>query len=256
MSSPSGASPPSLEDLRIKIFADGANIDDLKRAAQNPLIAGFTTNPTLMRKAGVVDYVSFARNALDIVGDRPISFEVFADEPAAMEEQALEIASWGSSVYVKIPVTTCDGATCAPLIGRLAASGVQINVTGVMTLEQVEAATAALAPDVAGVVSVFAGRIADTGRDPVPQMIEARSIVAVRPRAELLWASSREVLNIFQADQAGCHIITLTQDLLDKALNVGISLERFSQETVEMFFRDAAAAGFDIPIRRPMTSTG
>jgi transaldolase len=243
----SDPSAPSLASLAIKIFADGADLDDIKRGTENPLIAGFTTNPTLMRKAGVVDYVTFVRNALDIVGTRPISFEVFADEQVEMEAQAREIASWGDNVYVKIPVTTCDGSSCAPLINRLAGAGVQLNVTAILSLAQVETVVGALESDVPAIVSVFAGRVADTGRDPIPLMTDSLSVVRSLARGELLWASPRELLNLFHADEVGCHIITVTQDLLDKGANVGKPLEQFSQETVEMFFRDAAAAGYSIP---------
>ena len=236
----------ALNDLTVKIFADGANINDIKILSQNPLISGFTTNPTLMRKDGVEDYVGFARQMLDIVGNRPVSFEVFCDEFSEMDAQASEIASWGSNVFVKIPITNTKGESSASLIGRLALKGVQVNVTAIMTLEQVEAVTQVLQPDVPSVISVFAGRIADTGVDPVPIMRQALDIISPIPAAELLWASPREILNIFQADAIGCHIITVTQDVLKKLSGVGKDLKAFSLETVEMFFDDALAAGYTI----------
>jgi transaldolase len=248
MTSPTDTAAPSVGSLQIKVFADGADIDDIKRAVTDPLIAGFTTNPTLMRKAGVLDYVAFARSAVEVVDGRPISFEVFADEPIEMERQARQIASWGPNVYVKVPVTTCDGTSTAPLVRSLAGDGVQLNVTALMTPAQVAQVAEALDVATPAIVSVFAGRIADTGRDPIPLMEESLAILGSLPNAELLWASPREVLNILQADAIGCHIVTVTQDLLDKLGNVGKSLDQFSLETVEMFFRDAASAGYSIAI--------
>jgi len=236
----------SATDLRVKIFADGADLPGIIKLYANPLIKGFTTNPTLMRKAGVKDYAAFARDVLLAVPDRPVSFEVFADEFGEMERQAREIASWGRNVNVKIPVTTTKGAFCGPLIERLSSVGIVVNVTAVMTLEQVGAIVECLAPPTPAIVSVFAGRIADTGRDPVPLMAEAVRILKARPMAELIWASPRELLNVFQADDIGCHIITVTHDVLGKLSLVGRDLHAYSLETVEMFRRDAQAAGFSI----------
>jgi transaldolase len=235
-----------LNMLKIKIFADGADLEGVRALAANPLIKGFTTNPTLMKKEGISDYVSFAKDMLDVVGTAPVSFEVFADDFDEMEAQAHEIASWGSNVYVKIPITNTKGEVSAPLISRLSSSGVQLNVTAMMTLDQVRDVADALDPGTSAVVSVFAGRVADTGVDPVPLMREALEILEGRPKAELLWASPRELLNIFQADEIGCHIITVTHDVLGKLSGVGKSLDQFSLETVEMFYRDASAAGYKI----------
>jgi transaldolase len=245
-----------MNTLKIKIFADGADIEGIRRLAARPEIAGFTTNPTLMRTAGVVDYESFAHEVLGAVGDRPVSFEVFSDDFDGMESQALAIAGWGRNVNVKIPVTTTTGAFCGPVIGALARAGVTVNVTAVMTLEQVRAVAAVLPSSASAIVSVFAGRIADTGRDPVPMMAEALRILAARPQVELLWASPREVLNVFQADAVGCHIITVTADLLGKLASVGKDLDQFSLETVRMFHRDAAAAGYAIGTEPRRLATG
>ena len=236
----------ALNDLKVKIFADGANISSIEILSQNPLISGFTTNPTLMRKAGVEDYVEFAKQMLDVVGNRPVSFEVFCDEFTEMDSQASEIASWGSNVFVKIPITNTKGESSAPLIGRLAMKGVQVNVTAIMTLEQIKTVSQVLQPNVPSVISVFAGRIADTGVDPVPIMQKALDVIAPNPAAELLWASPREILNIFQADAIGCHVITVTNDVLNKLSGVGKDLKAFSLETVEMFYDDARAAGYTI----------
>ncbi len=210
-----------LKSLKVKLFADGADLAGIKEMASNPTIKGFTTNPTLMRKAGVADYKAFALQVLQIVGGRPISFEVFADDFDTMEKQALEIASWGKNVNVKIPVTNTKGEFCGPLVERLSRAGVQLNVTAVMTLDQVKRITDRLATDTPAIVSVFAGRIADTGRDPLPLMNEAVGILKSKPRAELIWASPRELLNIFQADSIGCQIITATNDILKKLSLVG-----------------------------------
>ncbi len=236
----------SVADLRIKIFADGADLPGIVKLHGNSLIKGFTTNPTLMRKAGIRDYGEFAREVLQAVPDRPVSFEVFADEFGEMEAQAREIASWGRNVNVKIPVTNTKGMFCGPLIERLSHAGIVVNVTAVMTLDQVSAITKCLAPGTPAIVSVFAGRIADTGRDPVPLMAEAVRILEARRKAELIWASPRELLNVFQADEIGCHIITVTHDVLGKLSLVGKDLDAYSLETVEMFHRDAQAAGFSI----------
>jgi len=234
------------EKLKIKIFADGADLAGILEMYANPLIQGFTTNPTLMRKAGVTDYEAFAKALLAKVRDRPVSLEVFADDFAEMERQARKIASWGVNVNVKIPITDTKGASAAPLIERLSKSGVTVNVTAMMTLEQVRAVRGALAPDAPAIVSVFAGRVADTGVDPVPHMTECLHILSDRPNAELLWASPRELLNVFQADAIGCHIITATNDILKKLNLVGKDLDAYSRETVEMFRRDAVSAGYDI----------
>ncbi len=237
-------------DLRVKIFADGADLEGIKAMYAKPWIKGFTTNPTLMRKAGVADYRRFAQEVLRVVPDRPVSFEVFADDFAEMERQAREIASWGPNVNVKIPVTNTRRESAGPLIRRLSRAGVQVNITAVFTLEQVKAITASLAEETPAIVSVFAGRIADTGVDPVPVMREALKILQAWPRAELLWASPRELLNVVQAGEIGCHIITVTNDVLAKLSLLSKDHEDYSLETVEMFHRDAAVAGYTIPDRR------
>ena len=243
------------QKFRIKLFADGADLAGIKEMAANPLIKGFTTNPTLMRKAGVSDYKAFALQVLNVVNDRPVSFEVFADEFGQMEQQALEIASWGKNVNVKIPVTNTRGEFSGPLIERLSAMGVQLNVTAILTLDQVRRVTERLAPATPAIVSVFAGRIADTGRDPVPLMAEAVQVLKARPKAELIWASPRELLNIVHAESIGCHIITATNDILKKLALVGKDLEAYSLETVEMFYKDAKAAGFTIETKEPAAAT-
>ena len=237
--------------LKVKLFADGADLSGIKEMYANPLIKGFTTNPTLMRKAGIDDYKAFAIQVLKVVPDRPVSLEVFADEFTEMEHQALEIASWGRNVNVKIPVTNTRGESCGLLVERLSKVGVAVNVTAIMTLEQVREITGRLAPGTPAIISVFAGRIADTGRDPVPIMAEAVNIMKAKPRAELIWASPRELLNIFQADAIGCHIITATNDILKKLSLVGKDLDAYSLETVEMFYKDASAAGYRIATRTP-----
>ena len=239
---------PSVDQLTIKIFADGADLRGMKEAAEQPLVKGFTTNPTLMRQAGITDYKQFALEVLKLIPDRPVSFEVFADDFPTMEAQGREIASWGSNVYVKVPVTNTKGEFAGPLMTRLAGARIKLNVTAIMTNEQVKRVGAALAKDVPAIVSVFAGRIADTGRDPVPLMREAVSLLKDRPQAELLWASPRELLNIFQADQIGCHIITVTGDVIRKLALVGKDLDRYSLETVAMFHKDALSAAFTIPV--------
>ena len=236
-----------LKDLRVKIFADGADLKIIADLARNPLIKGFTTNPTLMRKAGVVDYRAFALEMLKVVGGRPVSFEVFSDDFAGMEAQARAIATWGKNVYVKIPVTNTRREFAGELIRRLAGAGVQLNVTAILTNQQVKDVLASLSPGTASYVSVFAGRIADTGRDPVPLMAEAVALLKANPKAELIWASPRELLNIFQADDIGCQVITVTSDILNKLSLVGKSLDEYSLDTVKMFFNDAKAAGFSIP---------
>ena len=216
--------------------------------AANPNIGGFTTNPTLMRKAGITDYKAFAHQVLKIVPNLPVSFEVFADDFPTMEKQAMEIASWGKNVNVKIPVTNTQGEFCGPLVARLSKAGIQLNVTAVMTLDQVQRIVDALDPQTAAIVSVFAGRIADTGRDPVPMMAKAVEILKSKPKSELIWASPRELLNIFQAEAVGCHIITATNDILKKLSLVGKDLDAYSLETVEMFYKDAKSAGYSIAV--------
>ena len=236
----------NIKSLKVKLFADGADIAGIREMAANPMIKGFTTNPTLMRKAGISDYREFALQVLALVPDRPVSFEVFADDFPTMEKQAIEIASWGRNVNVKIPVTNTKGEFCGQLVKRLSEAGVQLNVTAVMTNKQVWEIVELLAPQTPAIVSVFAGRIADTGRDPVPLMAEAVAILKAKPKAELIWASPRELLNIFQADEVGCHIITVSNDIFKKLQLVGKNLSVYSLETVEMFYKDAQAAGFNI----------
>ena len=237
------------KNLKVKLFADGADLAGMKEMAANPLIKGFTTNPTLMRKAGIADYKAFAREVLAAIPDRPVSFEGFADDFPTMETQALEIASWGKHVNVKIPVTNTGSEFSGALVERLSKQGVQVNVTAVMPLDQVRRITERLAAETPAIVSVFAGRIADTGRDPVPLMKQAVEILSAKPKAELIWASPRELLNIYQADAVGCHIITATNDILKKLSLVGKDLDRYSLETVEMFYKDAKAAGYTIKSR-------
>jgi len=237
----------SLTSLDIKIFADGADLDVIRKLHANPLIRGFTTNPTLMNKAGITDYEAFGRAVLAAVPDRPVSLEVFADDFGAMIAQGRTIAGWGQNANIKIPVTNTTGAFTGPVIRALAEAGVTVNVTAVMTIEQVKAVARCLTPNVAAIVSVFAGRVADTGRDPVHHMAACRDALRHVPKAELLWASPRELLNIFQADAVGCHIITATPDVLKKLALVGKDLDLYSRETVLMFYNDAKAAGFTIP---------
>jgi transaldolase len=238
----------NLSDLRTKIFADGAELNGMLELARHPHIKGFTTNPTLMRKAGVTDYRRFARQVLSAIPDRPISFEVFSDELDEMERQAREIATWGEHVYVKIPVTNTRRVPMYDLIHRLSHGGVKVNVTALMTLGQVREVVSAVLGGSPSNVSVFAGRIADTGRDPMPLMAEAVTILRVEPKAELIWASPRELLNIFQADAIGCHIITATHDILKKLSLVGKSLDEYSLDTVKMFYEDARSAGFSLNV--------
>jgi transaldolase len=235
-----------LADLKVKIFADGADVKGMIEMYAKPFIRGFTTNPTLMRKAGITDYRAFAREVLAAIPDRPISFEVFSDDFAEMERQAREIAGWGANVNVKIPVTNTQGEPAYKLISALARSGIKLNVTAVFTLEQVRDVVAHLDPKTPAFVSVFAGRIADTGRDPMPLMAAAHALVHTLPHAELIWASPRELLNVFHADAVGCDIITVTNDVLAKLTNVGKDLAQFSLETVQMFRTDAVKAGFEL----------
>ena len=235
-----------VNDLKVKLFADGAEKKSMLELYRNPLIQGFTTNPTLMRKAGIQDYEAFARDILAAIPDRSISLEVFADDFDEMERQARLIASWGKNVYVKIPVTTTKSEPAYDLIRRLSQAGICLNITALMTLGQVRDVAAALAGGAPSYVSVFAGRVADTGRDPVPLMAAAVEMVSVHPGMELIWASPRELLNIFQADAVGCHIITATPDILQKLSSVGKDLLEFSLDTVKMFHTDATKSGFSV----------
>jgi transaldolase len=237
----------TLKDLKVKLFADGADKAGMLQLNANPLIQGMTTNPTLMRKAGVHDYEAFARELLQHITEKPISFEVFSDEFPEMRRQGLKIKGWAKNVYVKIPITNTRGESSLPLVRELALEGVKLNVTAILTLEQVAWVARALNPKVPAVVSVFAGRIADTGVDPMPEMRESKKLLAGLPQAELLWASVREVLNIFQANDCGCEIVTVPHDILAKAMKmVGIGLKELSLDTVKMFATDAKAAGFTL----------
>jgi transaldolase len=235
-----------IDDLDVKIFADGADLDAILALAADKRISGFTTNPTLMWKAGLTDYEEFAKRLLERITVHPISFEVFADDADEMRRQALKISRWGENVYVKVPVTTTKGESMAPLVRELSEGGVKVNVTALFTTAQVELITAAVKDGAPSYISVFAGRIADAGIDPMPIMGRAVQIMLDAPRSELIWASPREVLNVVQADQVGCHIITVTNDLLKKLDLLGKDLMQFSLETVQMFHRDAIAAGFSL----------
>jgi transaldolase len=237
----------TLKDLKVKIFADGADKKGMLELNANPLIKGLTTNPTLMRKAGLTDFEAFARDILQGVTRKPLSFEVFSDDFKEMKRQGLKINGWAKNVYVKIPITNTLGESSLPLIRELADDGVKLNITAILTLEQVKGVAKALNPKVPSFVSVFAGRIADTGVDPVPHMVECKKILKHLPSAELLWASVREVLNIFQADDCGCDIVTVPHDILNKALKMaGTDLKELSLDTVKMFASDAKAAGFSL----------
>jgi transaldolase len=236
-----------LHDLPIKLFADGADREGIATLYAKPYIKGLTTNPTLMRKAGITDYEKFARDVLEVVKEKPISFEVFSDEFPEMRRQALKIGKWQDNVYVKIPITNTRGESALPLIGELSAEGVKLNITAILTREQVQGVARAVKREVPCVVSVFAGRVADTGVDPMPLMKDSLAMLTGLPEAELLWASVREVLNIFQAAACGCHIVTVPHDILDKAVKLGgMDLSELSLDTVMMFHRDAAAAGFKL----------
>ena len=238
-------------DLKIKIFADGAELAKMKAQYENPLIKGFTTNPSLMKAAGVTDYKAYALQVLAEIPDRPISFEVFADDLPTMEAQAREIASWsrnGGIVNVKLPVTNCKGESLAPVIERLSANGVEVNVTALYTAGQVREITEVLSPETPAILSVFAGRLADTGHDPIPVMEECVRIAAAKPKAEMLWASTREVFNVIQADRLGCHIITAPDAVIAKLGGLGKDPLQNSLDTVAAFLKDATAAGFDIPV--------
>jgi transaldolase len=240
-------STATLEKLPIKIFADGADLEGIIDLYRKPYIKGLTTNPTLMRKVGVTDYEAFARSVLESVTEKPISFEVFSDEFPEMRRQALKIRDWQDNVYVKIPITNTRAESAIDLIRDLAAEGVKLNVTAILTRAQVEAVAGALNRDVPSVVSVFAGRVADTGVDPLPLMTESLQLISALPSAELLWASVREVLNIFQASDCGCHIVTVPHDILAKATKLGgMDLGELSLDTVRMFYADAKAAGFQL----------
>jgi len=236
--------PTPVDRLQIKIFADGADKAAMLKLYANPLIRGFTTNPTLLRKAGVVDYEAFAYELLETITDRPVSFEVFSDDFEEMAEQTRRIATWGDNVFVKIPVTNTRGESSAPLIRELAQDGVQLNVTAMTTADQVRQVLPALAKGPSAYISVFAGRVADTGRDPVPLMAECVRLLAPYPHLELIWASPRELLNIYQADTIGCQVITVTNDILGKLRLVGKDLNEYSLETVKMFYDDAQRAGY------------
>jgi len=235
-----------ISNLNIKIFADGADKAQMIAMNDRDYIAGLTTNPTLMKKAGITDYKAFCTDILKIVTQKPISFEVFSDDFEEMYRQALEISTWGRNVYVKIPITNTKAEPSKELVRKLTNRGIQVNVTALMTLEQVEDIASILNKDVPSYVSVFAGRIADTGRDPVPLMKEAVSILSTNPRAELIWASPRELLNIYHADSIGCQVITVTPDILMKLSLINKSLEEYSLETVKMFYHDATSAGFKL----------
>jgi transaldolase len=236
----------SVSELRVQIFADGADKASMLELYRQPYIKGFTTNPTLMRKAGVTDYERFAHEILQQIPDRPISFEVFADDEVEMERQARKIARWAANVYVKIPVTNTRREPMYELVRRLSAEGIQVNATAVLALDQVDHLAQALRGGAASYISVFAGRVADTGRDPVPLMKSALELMAPEPKSQLVWASPRELLNIFQADEIGCHIITVTSDVLKKVSLIGKDLHDYSLETVRMFHDDAAHSGYTL----------
>ena len=237
----------TLKDLKVKIFADGADKKGMLELNANPVIKGLTTNPSLMRKAGVTEFEAFARDILQHITVKPVSFEVFSDDFQEMKRQGLKINSWAKNVYVKIPITNTRDESSLPLIRELAAEGIKLNITAILTLEQVKGVAQALNPQVPAFVSVFAGRIADTGVDPVPHMRDSKKLLAGLPQAELLWASVREVLNIFQADDCGCEIVTVPHDILGKAMKMtGMDLKGLSLDTVKMFATDAKAAGFSL----------
>ena len=235
-----------VEDLKVKIFADGADKTAMLEMYQKPFIKGLTTNPTLMNKAGIRDYRAFCKDILLSIKDKPLSFEVFSDDFKEMERQALEIASWADNVYVKIPITNTKSETCYPLVKKLAREKVKLNVTALMTLDQVSHVVESLDTSVPSYISIFAGRVADTGRDPLPMMSDALNRMKVNPLSELIWASPRELLNIFQADDIGCHVITVTNDILKKLSLVGYDLDKYSLDTVKMFYNDAVVAGFKL----------
>lgn len=236
----------SIIHIKTKLFADGANLSNMLTLAADERIAGFTTNPTLMRQAGIIDYASFSKEVLSHINNRPISFEVFADDADEIRRQALLITSWADNVYVKIPITTTKGESLAPLVRELSEGGVKINITAMFTLDQVREITAAVKDGAASYLSIFAGRIADAGVDPLPLLADAIEIMAGAPHAECIWASPREVLNLVQAESVGCHIITMTPELLAKLNIIGKDLTQYSLETVQMFYQDASAAGYQL----------
>ncbi|MCB0727759.1 MAG: transaldolase [Ignavibacteriae bacterium] len=235
---------PGVKDLKIKIFADGANVTEMKKVYSEGIVKGFTTNPTLMKKDGVTDYVAFAKDVLSEIKDMPISFEVFTDDFESMERQATEIGSWGDNVFIKIPITNTKGEPSYELIKKLSDKGMKLNVTAILTVEQVENVSKSINPDTPVIISLFAGRIADTGRDPVPYVMRSLEILKDNKNAELLWASSREVLNIIQAEQCGCQIITVTNNLIEKLSMLDKDLKELSLDTVKMFYNDASSAGY------------
>lgn len=237
---------PAVDDLKIKIFADGADLEGMLEMSRKPYIQGLTTNPTLMRKVGITNYSDFAKGVLERISDKPISFEVFSDDLENMKRQGMEIASWAENVYVKIPITTTSGESTASVIEFLANRGAKVNVTALMTLDQVSVVADVLNPSISSFISIFAGRIADTGRNPVPIMEAAIDILKPLPETELIWASPRELLNVFQANEVGCHIITATSDILKKLELVGYDLSSYSLDTVKMFHRDALEAGYSL----------
>jgi transaldolase len=239
-----------LADLKVRIFADGADYDGIVKMSRNPLVKGFTTNPSLMRKAGVNDYEAFAHKVLGTITDRPVSFAVFADDFPSMAEQARTIATWGPNVNVKIPVTNTKGQSTGELVRALSSDGIVLNLTAIFTLDQVRAVADALDPATPAIISVFAGRIADTGVDPIPHMLAAKQILGSRPKAQLLWASTREFLNIFHAEECGCDIITVPNEFLSKLDLVDKDLAEYSRETVQTFYKDATAAAFQIKTKR------
>jgi transaldolase len=232
--------------MRVKLFQDGADLNEMTAARARDVVAGFTTNPTLMNRAGITDYRAFAKKVIAAIPDRPISFEVFSDDFEMMEREAREIASWGGDTYIKIPITNTQGKSAGPLIRKLSNEGFSLNVTAILTLDQVDVVARNVLAGSRTIVSVFAGRIADTGIDPVPVMLKALQYLCDLPKAELLWASPRELLNVFQADEIGCHIITATPDIIAKLSLVGKDLAQYSLETVKMFYRDAVAAKFKL----------
>jgi transaldolase len=236
----------TIDHLKVKIFADGALKNEMLDMHQKTFIKGLTTNPTLMNKAGIKDYRAFCKDILTVIKDKPLSFEVFSDDFSDMERQALEIASWGDNVYVKIPITNTKAQPCYDLVKKLAKQKVKLNITAIMTLDQVANVVDVLDKDVAAYISIFAGRVADTGRDPIPMMQSALHMMKEKPFSELIWASPRELLNIFQADQIGCHIITVTHDILKKLALVDYDLDKYSLDTVKMFYNDAVVAGYKL----------
>ena len=236
----------NLYNLNIKIYADGANLNSILELNKNPIIKGFTLNPTLLKASKVKEFLPFAKEVLSHIKDKPISFEVFSDDFNEMYRQAKEISSWGENVYVKIPITNTKKQACYELVSKLAKHKVKLNVTALMTLDQVRQVADVLDPNIPSYVSVFAGRIADTGRDPIPLMAEAVNVLKALPASELIWASPRELLNIFQADEIGCQVITVTNDIIKKLSMIGYDLELYSLDTVQMFYNDAKAAGYKL----------